>query len=147
MLSINRDLIGGFSLVAVGAAAAAFAYANYDMGQMRFIGPGLFPMATGCLLAFLGAVVVASSGTSSEETIPAEPMSLLRVMSAIAAFAVLVMPFGVVPAVSALTIIAMASRRKGALAGTLLTAAALALIGVGFKTVFGLRVAILDWPF
>lgn len=51
------DLWGGLALAAVGAAAAGWAVAHYDIGSLRQMGPGFFPAVLGAVLVGLGLMV------------------------------------------------------------------------------------------
>lgn len=51
------DLCGGLALAALGAAAAGWAAAYYDIGTLRQMGPGFFPVVLGAVLVLLGLLV------------------------------------------------------------------------------------------
>lgn len=51
------DLCGGLALAALGAAAAGWAVAHYDIGTLRQMGPGFFPTVLGAVLVLLGLMV------------------------------------------------------------------------------------------
>jgi len=52
-----QDLIGGLAMLAIGAFAAIYAYQNLEIGELRRMGPGFFPLVLGCMLALLGALI------------------------------------------------------------------------------------------
>jgi uncharacterized membrane protein len=51
------DLCGGLALAGLGAAAAGWAVAHYDIGTLRQMGPGFFPAVLGAVLVVLGLMV------------------------------------------------------------------------------------------
>lgn len=53
----TRDLVGGLALMALGLFAAYYAQENYDIGDLRRMGPGFFPVSLGLTLAVLGFLV------------------------------------------------------------------------------------------
>ena len=54
---LTKDRLGGALMFATGLAAAAIGY-GYDLGTLRQMGPGWFPVALGLLLAVLGLGVM-----------------------------------------------------------------------------------------
>lgn len=98
------ELMAGTLLVLVGAFVI-WESGHYDMGRMTNIGPGFFPRILGIVLALSGVgTIVTAFGREGEM-----PRLRLRVAAAVGlsllAFALLVEPFGLVPATLALTII------------------------------------------
>jgi hypothetical protein len=143
----NRDLIGGSILAVLGTSAAFYSVAHYDLGRMRFIGPGAFPLGASVILAILGLLIVI--GRKPEGEVEAfDPAALARNVSAMCAFALLVQPFGVVPAVAALTFISMASRRPGTLMWSAIMTVVVSVACIAFFVYgLGLRADIIGWPF
>jgi hypothetical protein len=53
----TQDLVGGLALMALGLFAAYYAHDNYELGDLRRMGPGFFPVSLGLALAVLGLLV------------------------------------------------------------------------------------------
>lgn len=51
------DILGGLVLAGVGLGAAVWAGLHYEIGTLRRMGPGFFPVALGVGLAGLGLVI------------------------------------------------------------------------------------------
>jgi len=52
-----HDLLGGLIMLAIGAFAAIYAYINLDLGSLRSMGPGFFPIVLGSGLAVMGLLI------------------------------------------------------------------------------------------
>ncbi len=64
LLLTNRDFWAGVLLIVIGAGAAIIAQ-DYDIGTLRRMGPGFFPMILGIALAFIGTLQLLTSGFSN----------------------------------------------------------------------------------
>jgi hypothetical protein len=53
----TQDLVGGLALMALGLFAAYYAHEHYEIGNLRRMGPGFFPVSLGLTLAVLGVLV------------------------------------------------------------------------------------------
>src|SRR5690606_26264901 len=53
-----RDIIGGALLIIGGIAFSWYAAHQYDLGSLRRMGPGMFPMALGLVLAVFGLMMM-----------------------------------------------------------------------------------------
>jgi putative tricarboxylic transport membrane protein len=110
----QKDWFAGLIFVAFGGVFAWGATA-YRMGVKSKMGPGYFPFVLGCLLAFLGLVLVvrslafAAAGTEVER-IHFKPMTLI--LGAIAAFALLLNAGGLAVALLALVVISSLAGEK-----------------------------------
>ena len=54
---MGRDVVAGAALIAVGALYAGYAAWDLPLGSLRRMGPGLFPVGLGALLALFGACI------------------------------------------------------------------------------------------
>lgn len=141
------DIVGGVALMAIGAAATAHALATLPVGTVARMGPGLFPAALGVLLAAFGVGTLLSGLRQAGAKPELHPRSLVTVLLAILAFALLVRPFGMAPAVIVLTLIATTADGRLSAAKAASLAAGLAVVAVlVFKVGLGLPVAIVAWP-
>jgi hypothetical protein len=143
-----RDLIGGAILIVVGIAGALYASSHYPMGTVQRMGPGMFPVAIGYLLAGLG-VLIALPAWIRRGTLPMpEFRPFLLVLASVLIFAITIERLGMVPAIFLLTGLAVLADDKLGIIGTIVLAAALSL-GAWLIFVFGLGIPIYAfiWPF
>ena len=143
-----QNLIGGGLLVVFGAALSIYSLTHYRLGQVNHMGPGMYPTYIGALLAFLG-LIICISGLAKGGTFPTlELRPSACCFGGIAAFTFLVGPFGLVPAIFALTFISVLSEKKLGLRGVLALAVSLSLISVLiFDVGLGVPMHIWNWPF
>lgn len=80
------DIFGGFALALIGAGAAGWALLHYDLGSLRQMGPGAFPVGLGLLLTVIGLIVAVPALRRAGEAVPFEPWSALAVLAAILVF-------------------------------------------------------------
>lgn len=100
--------LGALALAATGAGFAWAAWAQLDLGTMRRLGPGAFPLGLGVLLAGLGLIALAGD-LRRPVPVPAPDLrAIAAVAGAVAAFALLAGRAGVLPAVF-VAVLAMAS--------------------------------------
>lgn len=142
----RADLVGGLLVAALGAFVI-WETGNYSMGRMANIGPGFFPRALGVIL------VAAGVGTMLLALRRAAPMPRLKVRAAAAValallvFALMVEPFGLVPATIALTVVARFAEPRPSLWRVAVLAVALAgLCALIFEVALGLPLDLVSWP-
>lgn len=140
------DLLGGLLVAALGAFVV-WETGNYPMGRMANIGPGFFPRALGVVL------LVAGAGTMLLAIGRAAPLPRFKwraaaaVALSLAAFALIVEPFGLVPATVALTFVARLAEPRPPLWRVAVLAAALsALCALIFEVGLGLPLDLVSWP-
>lgn len=147
----RKDIIGGALLIAIGAAIAAHCYVSYDLGSLRRMGTGFYPMLAAMLLALLGAAIALPPVLRGARPggIPLPPMrATILVLAAVASFALLCRPFGLFPAIAVLVVLAsLASTDRTSphaivLMIAILCALAWAVFGLGLP--LGLRM--FAWP-
>lgn len=148
--SRSRDLVAGTVLVAVGIGVAAYAAANYRLGEVTSMGPGIFPLALGVVLVGLGLLIAVVPMLRTAEVVIPEfnGRALLSVLAAAVTFALTAMPFGMFPAVVLMTLVSTLADPQF----RLLPAIGLAVVlAVGATLLFsvGLGVSIppFRWPF
>ena len=149
MQKINpADLVGGILLMCAGIAISAIAISNYSLGTVTRMGPGMFPAGLGFILAFLGALLFVQSFLRPGPPLDIRVISPLFVLGGIAAFALLIKPFGMVPAIVAATVCSSIADLKFRPTSLILLCLGLCLI-VPFVFIFllGLRVPLFNWPF
>ena len=148
MTGPSRDLVGGLSMLAIGGFFAAYALLYLPLGSLARMGPGMYPLGAGALLAVLGLSIAAKGWLGSPgEGIALRPRAAFFVLLSLAAFGALVRPFGLAPALVVLVLIA--TRADGRLSwrgsGLLATGVAVAAVLI-FRVALGLQFTIASWP-
>jgi len=133
------------AIVAFGAYVA-YEGAGMNVGTLRRIGPGFFPILLGTAIALLGAATLFERPEPRrDEGFALRP--LLCVSLAILAFALLVRSAGLVPATLALVALVSLGQSRVAPGAALLTGLGLCLLGyLVFIQGLGLPLRPLVWP-
>lgn len=141
-----RDIVAGLLMVLVGLGAALYAYANYRLGTVTRMGPGMVPVGLGVLLAGLG-VPVAVSGLLRKGVLPEiRVVTPICIFGAIAVFALLIKPFGLIPAIFGSTIIASLAERELAPVRVVVSCIALSFMAwIIFIFGIGLPIPLITW--
>lgn len=144
----RRDILGGLILIAIGLFAGIHASSSYSAGTPSRMGPGMFPMVLGYLLAGLGLLVLALAFLRSGALPRPRWGPFAAVILATLAFALSVNHLGMVPAIALLTLIAAPADPRLDFRRALMLAAALSLFAtVVFHFGLGVQLAPLKWPF
>ena len=142
-----RDLIGGLLIVLAGAGAMYHSLTAFTLGTAARMGPGYFPALVSGLLIFCGLVIAIPALFRAGRLPHIELRPLLWVSLSTLVFALLLIPFGLVPAVIAQTVVAGIADRKLPWVTSFILAGCLAggatLI---FKVGLGLIVPAFAWP-
>lgn len=143
-----KDIVGGFLLLAVGLWVVWYANASYDLGTFRRMGPGMFPLLLGVILAGFGGLIAVPAFFRAGPRFQIRLWSPLFVLAGVAAFALVVRPFGLIPAILAVTIISsLAELRVRPVSLALLCAGLCTLAWLVFRVGLGLPMPMLRWPF
>lgn len=143
-----RDMVGGSLLMAGGLALALYAAASYDLGTLQRMGPGMFPMGLGYVTAGFGGILFVQAmfrpGVMPEIRI----WSPLFILLGTGAFALLVRPFGLIPAILAVTIISsFAELKVRPVSLTILSGTLCVIAWLVFRVALGLPILMIRWPF
>lgn len=139
------DILGGLILAVVGIGAALWAGLHYDMGTLRRMGPGAFPVALGLGLAGLGLVIALPALLRASTGARVEVAPLFWVVTAILVFGLGLRWLGLVGVTfMAVLISTLPARRAGWLWRVGLALAITALTVVVFH--LGLRMTLPLWP-
>lgn len=138
-----RDMIGGLAVAAIGGGFfyRSFAYGIGTLSEMR---AGFFPMVLSAAAIVMGLAIVGSAiagrttENDGEDEDRFEPRPLLAVLGGIAAFAALLVPFGLGPSVAAAAIIAGSGDPQNRMRDLVLLGTALA-IGCWLVFALGLK--------
>ncbi|MGP2490943.1 tripartite tricarboxylate transporter TctB family protein [Mesorhizobium sp. PUT5] len=143
------DLIGGALLMTLGLALAIYSMAHYRLGTVSRMGPGMYPVAIGVLLTFLGLCIAAPALVRGHRAVPVlDFRPICCSLGGIAVFAVMVVPFGLVPAVAASTSVSsLGDNKLGAVGIAALAAGLSVLAALIFKVALALPIPLWNWPF
>lgn len=142
-----RDLGGGGALVLVGAFATVHAVQTLNLGTINSMGPGMFPAAIGVILAILGVLIMIPALFRQSAKLDADMRSFVTIIGSILAFGSIVRPFGIVPAIVAMTLVASRAHVKLTWVATAVVAACLSVGAVLiFVVALGLPFSAFNWP-
>ncbi len=142
-----RDLIGGVLITIAGAGAMFHSLTAFDVGTAARMGPGYFPALVGGLLMLCGIMIIIPALLREGPLPVLELRPLFWVSLSMLAFALLVLPFGLVPAIIVQTILAGISDSKLSWRGSLILAVALSVgATLVFKAGLGVILPTFAWP-
>lgn len=147
----KADLAAGLLIALLGGAVAVYAASSYDLGTLRRMGPGMFPMGLGALMGALGLILALgaarrsrSSLTLARDRVGVEFRSAALATAGVTAFGLLIRPAGLVLAVLAVVIIPAFADRKNQPLSIIVLAVALAVLAVAiFHWLLGLPMPLL----
>jgi hypothetical protein len=144
-MKFGKDHVGGALLLAVGAAAVV-AGLGYQVGSLRQMGPGFFPVVLGALMALAGLAILATTPLAPGAGVPAaatvappqahlagppfQPRAWACIIGGIVAFVVLAAHGGLVPASFVSVFVAALGDRRNGVRDAALLALAMTLFGV-----------------
>lgn len=147
-INVKQDLIGGTCVLVVGLIAAIHTVTSYDIGTPASMGPGFFPLSLGILLVFFGFSICIAGWRSNSVDVVFEFQPFLAICLAIAAFALILPTFGLLPAVCILVVVSlMAQKLPGILKTTAITVSIMIVAFLIFRIGLNIPLPILIWPF
>ena len=148
MAADTRDLIAGALIAMTGGLIAAQAGLSYDLGTLRRMGPGMFPFGLGLLMVGLGVVIAGTAFFRLGDPVRMQARAPLAVLAAVAAFAVLIQTFGLLPAIVGVVIVsAFAEKKLRPVSILFLSLTLMALAVAIFRIGLNLPITLIDWPF
>lgn len=109
---INQDLLAGLLLTGTGIAFAIGSL-DFRLGTPLSMGPGFFPLAVSLLLVVLGVLSLIPAFKGGAGLPAFDLRQLLVVSTALLVFALMIVPFGLLPSVVAVVLVgAFADRRS-----------------------------------
>lgn len=141
----RADLAGGLVLAVLGAAVAAYAALHYDIGTLRRMGPGFFPLGLGALLAVLGGSIAFGAAPAQSDKSRIALPELAAILTAILVFALGLERLGLVLTTALTVLIASAAApRAGLLWRVALAVIITAISVVIFKLALAMTLPL--WP-
>jgi hypothetical protein len=131
-LAARKDFLGGTLMLVIGLATSIQA-ASYDIGSLRRMGPGFFPLSLGIILAIVGMLIMVTAkrpDTDLDAKLAPEWRGWLCICAGIGAFVFIGQYGGLIPATFAIVFISALGDRQNALVGAALLAAAMTAICV-----------------
>lgn len=144
----HRDILAGFGLAVIGGGAALYAAMHYSLGTVSRMGPGMFPVSLGVILAAFGLMIAipAFSRKGSAIDVPWRPLIVVSI--SIFSFALMIETLGMIPAVFCTVVICTFSERRISLVRAILLGASMALMTWAiFILGLSLPIPSFDWPF
>ncbi len=130
---MRKDHIGGGLMFVIGTAAALQG-TTYQVGTLSRMGPGYFPVALGTILALIGAAIFVVAGVGEgrapKEKRPPEWRAWMHIGLSVAAFMVIGLYGGLVPATFAIVFISALADRQNSVKDAILLSAAMTVIAV-----------------
>lgn len=143
-----KDIAGGGLLVLAGSAFAYHAIANLVLGTLRRIGPGMFPAGLGVILALFGLAILIPALFRQGAFPRIDLRTPVFVLGGVSAFALTIVPFGLIPAIVAVTVISsLAEPRFRPVSLALLCGVLCLMAWLTFRVGLGLPFQMLRWPF
>ena len=138
-MGLNRhDAVAGLLLVALGIVILYGAF-GYGFGSIRNIGPGLFPAIIASFTIIFGVLITGNAFWNQLPQLAIEWRPMLATTAGIVIFALLVVPFGTVPAIFGLVVASSLADPKSKIVHMLLVAAFMSLaIWLIFRVGIGL---------
>lgn len=147
VVHVNRDMLIGFCLALFGAAIAIYAYAKYPIGSIFRMGPGMFPVMLGCASILLAIAIALRSHGKQGDPIEINVRAAAFILVALAVFAIIIEPFGVVPALLALLVISSGAVPGRTIVGTAIFSIVItACIVFIFVYLMNLNLNLFGWP-
>ena len=134
------DLVCGLVTVAVGGLVMLGA-TGYAIGELRRMGPGYLPLATGALLAGMGLAMVLASRRSASELPRLRLRPPLAVFAGLIFWALTIERLGLVPATAGLVVLVSLAQERPRLATILWTTAGLIAFSL-IVFIYALRIPI-----
>ncbi len=143
-----RDIVGGGLLIFGGLLFSWYAATHYDLGTLRRMGPGMFPVALGITLALFGVAMAIPAFFKPGPKVTIRIWTPLFIMAGVGAFALMVRPFGLLPAIVGVTVLSsFAELRVRPVSLVLLCTFLCVMSWLIFSVGLGLPMAMYRWPF
>ena len=128
----KKDFLGGALMLVLGLATAMQA-ATYDIGSLRRMGPGFFPLSLGIILMIVGVLIIVTAkrpDTGPGAELASEWRGWFCICAGVGAFVVIGQYGGLIPATFAIVFISALGDRQNSLIDSAVLAAAMTAISV-----------------
>lgn len=139
------DIFGGVILAAIGAGVAIWAAVHYDVGTLRRMGPGFFPVVLGTVLSGLGLVVALPALGRTAAAPKIEVGAAVGVLAAILIFAFGLHRLGLAGSTALSVLVATIPAPRAGWVWRIVLATAVTVLTVLVFS-FGLRMTLPLWP-
>jgi hypothetical protein len=142
-----RNILGGLALLAIGGFFMSGAL-EMPIGTARRMGPGYFPMLLAAIIMALGLVILVPAFLRRGQLQRPAWRPFAAVLASIAAFAVTMRPFGLIPAVIVTVLVSAVADRSSRPFAAVILATGLALASwLLFVVALGLPMTVIRTPF
>lgn len=144
----TKSLLSGILVILVGLFFAIFGYLSYDLGTLRSMGPGMFPVSVAIIMVICGFIILFLNLSDEPEFVLPNARASLAILFAILCFAVSIQFFGLAPAVfSSVVVSTFAEKAFRPIYIFVLSTSLIALSYVIFYYGIGLPVPLFKWGF
>lgn len=142
VLERRQDIIAGLVTGAIGIFIIVEA-SGYQMGNLRNMGPGYFPVTLGCIMLVLSLVMIvtAQPGKMSQTLDGNQMRGMLFIAAAFIAFALTIETAGMLVSVAlAVFLSSLANRNTSLIAAVVLAVATAVMCALIFRVGLGLQI-------
>lgn len=145
---VRGERITGLVLMVAGVGFAWYALEHYALGTPRRMGPGMFPVGLGLVLAALGLAIAIVSPDRALRRPDFDLRISAAVVGAIVIFGLLVSSLGLLPAVAGTVVVAALAERPFRPISVIALSAVLGTMAwLIFRVGLGLPMPMLRWPY
>ncbi len=145
-----QDAVVGILIALCGLAVAIYSSNAFNAGTLQRMGPGMFPLAMGGLITFLGVLlcVVSLLKTGVVKPVEVQWRAAVMVLVSVTLFAVCVKPLGLVPAVLSVVIVSSFAESKVRILQVAILGVVLCLLSyLIFQVGLGMNFVFIRWGF
>ncbi|WP_062228563.1 tripartite tricarboxylate transporter TctB family protein [Aureimonas frigidaquae] len=143
------DVCSGVVVCLFGVAVALYAYANYNLGTLQRMGPGMFPFAMGGVVFILGAFLCVDAFLREAVPLPdVNWRAAAAILAGMLVFSFTIQSLGLIPAIVAIVFLSALAESPFRPVRTILLSAALCFIAIAlFRWGLGMSFNLYRWPF
>lgn len=146
------EIVPGVVIALFGAIVAIYAAQHYTIGTLQRMGPGMFPMALGVLIAGLGSIQAltgwVNSGLPRVDPRTIQWRAALFILAGVIVFSLLIRTAGLIPGVIGVVgISAFADKGARAIPVIILSVILCAIAWLIFSLGLGMHFKLIGWPF
>lgn len=143
-----RSVASGGALALFGLLLAGDSALRNEIGTLRLVGPGLFPLIVGVLLVVFGMLIALPALGKPGVPIDYRLREPVFVLAGVAAFAMAIRPLGLIPAIVITVFVSAFAERDYRPLSLAVLASVLSIIAwLTFSVGLGLPLTLGRWPF